>query len=225
MHRSTDVALPVGRDVEMAGVGEVFVGLGRDDGADPAAAQRVADRARGVGLVREHGVGPGSWSASPGRARHTNASHDRVEGDRVVPVPAGGRSGDRPAAGVGGEVDLRAQPTAGTAQRLPGRALRRVSAAQIGGILVIRHGPRDRPVPPGGRPPRADAPAPPWNPPPPSTPHPRPGRSRAATPSRRAPTSRPPTSVGAGYRPSSNSRNTTADPATDNPFGSATTRR
>jgi hypothetical protein len=189
---------------------------------DPAAAQRAADRARGVGLVGEHGVGLGSWSAPPGGAQHTYAGHHRVEGDRVVPLPTGGDSRQRAASLIRGEVDLRAQPTAGSAQRLPHRW---ISAARIGGILVIRHRPRYRPVPPGERPPRADARAPPWNRPPPSTPHPRPGRSRGATRQRSAPTSRPPTTVGAGCRPSSNSRNTTADPATAIRSGSATTPR
>jgi hypothetical protein len=36
-----DVALLVGRDVEIAGASEVFDGFGRDDCVDPAAAQRV----------------------------------------------------------------------------------------------------------------------------------------------------------------------------------------
>lgn len=90
----------------------------RDRGADAPAAQHRADLGRGVGLVGQHPVGTGARASTP-RTFDADSFEDGAGGQGVVALPGGGHPGQGPTAGVGGDVDLRAQPVTGTAQVLP----------------------------------------------------------------------------------------------------------
>lgn len=162
-------------------------------------------------------------------------------------LPGGGHPLQRPAAGIGQEVDLGAQSTAGPPQRLPAHRLRRRRRR----ILVIRPSPLcGRPAPPrppwrcpvpaaaasasppgcpwagrGERPQRADVHEPPWSPPRPSTPIPRPRRNRPAAHPGPLPTFHHLTSGDAASAGSSSFRSTAARLATATRFESATTPR
>jgi len=92
-------------------------GLG-DGRADPASPQVRTDSPAGVGLIGQHAAGTGA-GPSPTAATDPDPGHDRGEGQRIVPVPGRGHPGDRSAAGVSGEMNLRRQPAPGPTQRLP----------------------------------------------------------------------------------------------------------
>ena len=187
----------------------------------PAPSQPGADRGAGVGLVGQDppGPGPGAPRAPPGDLQPVQ---QRAEGQAVVALPGAGQPGQRPAPGVGQQVDLAGQPAPRPAQRLA--------------ILVIRLSPLcgpGRSAPPGpaapdryqpaghaGRPPRAGAPAPPWRPRQPSTPGLRPHRTQRAAGPGSSPRSRSRTSGGAGYRQSSSCRSIPAGHATGTQSGS-----
>ena len=122
---------------------------------------RLALRSPGSGIVavirrsRRWSGSPG-WSRPCPRARaragarppataDPDTGHHRVEGQRVVPMPAGGDPRDRPGSGIRGQMNLAGQPAPGPTQRLPaGRSVL---------LLVIRWcppwPPRYRPAPLG----------------------------------------------------------------------------
>ena len=143
-------------------------------------------------------------------------------------LPGAGHPGQRPAAGVGEQVDLGGQPAPGPAQRLPPAG--RAGSSRGGGFLSFDAAPcAGRGAQRGHRQPcrvdvrrrlraarrrRAGAPGPPWHPPRPSTPCPPPHHSRSAAGPGSSPRSRPLTSGDAGCRRSSSSRTAPADPAT-----------
>jgi hypothetical protein len=189
-----------------------------DGGLDLAAAQVSADRGAGVSLVAQHSPGPGP---GPPRAppRDLQLAHQRGEGQRIVALPGAGHLGQRPAPGIGQQVDLCWSARPGTGPAPPGF----VTPLRPGGAPDRSAQPA--PAVPGphrratrGAPrPRAGAPALPWHRPRPSTPGPRPNRIRRAAGPGSSPRSHPPTSGGAGYRPSSSSRTAPADPATGTP--------
>jgi len=108
-------------------------GLG-DHAADAAGPEVSADRARGVGLVGQHPVGPGPWPAD--RALDTQVREQRQHHRRVTGLAGGEQDGQRAAPSVHRGVDLRAQPAARAAE---GVIARFVPAAAR--ILVIRHRP------------------------------------------------------------------------------------
>jgi len=114
-------------------VGLLVVGLG-DHAADAAGPEVSADRARGVGLVGQHPVGPGPWPAD--RALDTQVREQRQHHRRVTGLAGGEQDGQRAAPSVDRGVDLRAQPAARAAE---GVIARFVPAAAR--ILVIRHRP------------------------------------------------------------------------------------
>lgn len=120
-----DVAAPVGGAFEAAeclaasSASADLVGAFGDGAGDAPFSQLGADLAGRVALVAGHPVGP---DAGPAGAvpLDGDAGHDRLELRAVVDVPARDREGERPALPVTGEGDLRAQPTAGPAERLAG---------------------------------------------------------------------------------------------------------
>ena len=135
--------------------------------------------------------------------------HQWLERQRVMALPGGGGAGQRPALGVGQQVNLGAQSAV-----VPVRATA-APAARLGCPWGVRGGPRRRA---DGRGPRSSRPRP-------SSPGPPQRRTRRVTRRGCSPRSRPLTSGDAASTPSSSSRRTTADPATANPSGSATTPR
>ena len=114
----------------------LLVGFERDGRPDPPRPQTRTDRLGRVGLVGQHSIGTATRPA-PSRALHAEPVQNQVEGQRVVALPGGGHDAQRPAAGIGEQVDLGAQPAAGAAQSLPitGFAPPRL------GIRVIRPSP------------------------------------------------------------------------------------
>jgi hypothetical protein len=88
-------------------VGLLVVGLG-DHAADTAGPEVSADRARGVGLVGQHPVGPGPWPAD--RALDTQVREQRQHHRRVTGLVGGEQDGQRAAPSVDRGVDLRAEP-------------------------------------------------------------------------------------------------------------------
>ena len=227
--------------------GLLLVALLRDGGLDPASPQVGADRLVRVGLVGQEPIGACAGS-STSRTADPQPLHQRLEGDRVVALAGGRAPGQRPAPGVGKQVNLGAQPAAGTAQTLPIDPCRRRR------ILVIRPSPLCGPRAPTRLPVSgavagrmtASAPAARWGCP--SAAHdgrrrradargPRSSRPRRSTPSRRlrharsaadpgsTPTCHPLTSGDAGSRCPSSSRTSSAHLARAHPFGCATTPR
>ena len=200
---------------------------------DTASSQVRADAAAGVCLVGQDPPGPGagaSWSS----AGYPQACHDRLEAEGVVALSGAGDPRQRASALVRGEMNLRAQPAAGTSQRLP---VPHPDVVDVG-ISVIRGCPpcsdrQWRPAvvsPPAaqrrhpgvehaGHRRRADGRERSWNPRPPSMPGPRPGHSQPAMPTGCAPMFRPLTSADAGCRRSATARTAPADPATASPCG------
>ena len=89
-----------------------------DSRLDSAPLQVSPDRAAGVGLVAQNPPRPGPGLAGT-PARNLKPVHEREEGQRVVTLPGAGHPGQRPAAGIGKQVDLGGQPAPGPAQRLP----------------------------------------------------------------------------------------------------------
>src|SRR6188472_4350218 len=123
---------PADRALRQAGL--LLVALLRDGGRDPASPQVGADRPVRVGLIGQEPAGAcAGWS--PTCTPDPQPLHQRPEGDRVVALAGGGALGQRPAPGVGKQVNLGAQPAAGTAQTLPINPCRRCW------ILVIRPSP------------------------------------------------------------------------------------
>lgn len=96
-----------------APVGGLVSGLG-NGGLDAPAAQVGPGPGAGVRLIAEHPPGPG-----PGTARAPAGDlepvQERAEGQRIVALPGAGHGGQRPALGVGEQVNLAGQPAAGTA--------------------------------------------------------------------------------------------------------------
>lgn len=84
-----------------------------DHGPDAALAQVFADGAGGVCLVGEDHVRPGAGSSSP--TGDPQAGHELGKGRCVTGLSGGEDEREGPAAGIGGEVDLRGQSAAGTA--------------------------------------------------------------------------------------------------------------
>jgi hypothetical protein len=90
----------------------------RADERDPPVSHGVAGRGMGVGLVRDHCLGPASWPAWPDPS-HADAIQQRHQ-LRIVPSLAGSeQEPHRQATPVDGEVDLGAQPAAGAPESLP----------------------------------------------------------------------------------------------------------
>ena len=136
--RSDDVALLVLRRVErgwppaLGATAQPILHLVHrlgDGRGDPASPQVSPDAPAGVSLVAQHMAGPGP-GPSPAASADPDPGHDRLEGQRVVPVPRRGHPRDRPAARVSGKVNLGGQPAAGTTERFP--------AGLRGRFLVIR---------------------------------------------------------------------------------------
>jgi hypothetical protein len=90
----------------------------RDRGPDPVAAQPVADRPRGVRLVRQDASGPGPRPArAPG---HPDAVHDRGELRRVAPLPGRDDDRERLLGLLAGQAHLREEPAPRQARRQTG---------------------------------------------------------------------------------------------------------
>ena len=140
-------------------------------------AQVRPDRGAGIGLVAQDppGPGPGPSRPAPGDLQ---LIHQRDEGQRVVPLPGAGQPGQRPAPGVGQQMDLAGQPAPRPAQRLPVLVIRLLAPRAGRGAQRRGRQPRriDIAAEHAGLPPHADAPGPPWHLPPPS----RPGRGLIA---------------------------------------------
>ena len=212
------VALLVGDGVERGrppapaaapeAVADLVGGFG-DGGLDAASPQVSAGRPAGVGLVGQDLAGPGPGPARA-PARDVEPVHQGGEGEGVVALPGAGDPGQRPAAGIGEQVDLGGQPAPGPAQRLP--FLAGPGRVRPGGrrVLVIRWSPLSGPGRSAASPPaaaaqcppaahaaprrRAGAPARPSHPPRPSTPCPPPHHTRRAAGPGSSPRSRPLTS-------------------------------
>lgn len=139
----------------------------RDDRADAPASQMTADGAGGVRGVGQNGLGSGPGSARAG-AGHADAGHHRFEGGCITCLACGDGEGEWPCTAVCSQVDLGAQPTAGTSDRVIGWL-----AAAGCPFCVLRR--------------RAGGPGRPWSPPTPSSrcrrrrPL-RPGRRRGSSP-------------------------------------------
>src|SRR5690606_24417240 len=120
-----DVALLVAQWIERrrapatsASTGPVGLLIGRfgDGRGDASPAQAGPDSTAGVRLVGQHPARASAGTAEAAPA-DTDTSHDRPEHDRVVALPCGHDPGDRSAASVCGQVDLRGQPATRTPQR------------------------------------------------------------------------------------------------------------
>src|SRR5688500_3378345 len=108
------VALLVGLAVEhwwpstgraLGEAGLLLIGLLRYRRLDPASPQVTAALAAGVSLVGQQpiGSGPRSTRAGPGALEQ---AHQRLEGQGIVPLSGGGQPHQRPASGVGQQVNL-----------------------------------------------------------------------------------------------------------------------
>jgi len=86
--------------------------------------ERIAALEQALSPRTRPGRDPGAARAPPGDLQ---PGHQRAEGQRVVALPGAGQPGQRPAPGVGQQVDLAGQPAPRPAQRLA--------------IFVIRLGP------------------------------------------------------------------------------------
>lgn len=84
-----------------------------DHGPDAALAKLFADGPGGVRLVSQDHIRPGAGPSS--RTGNPQAGHDLGEGRCVTGLSGGEDERERPAAGIGGEVDLRGRSAAGTA--------------------------------------------------------------------------------------------------------------
>ena len=134
-------------------VADLVGGFG-DGGLDATPPQVSAGRPAGVGLVGQDLAGPGPGPAAAA-ARDAEPVHERGEGEGVVTLPGAGDPGQRPAAGIGEQVDLGGQPAPGPAQRLPvlaGPGRRRRGGRRV---LVIRWSPPCGPGRSAGSPPAA----------------------------------------------------------------------
>ena len=246
------VALLVGLGVErglppaggaLGQAGLLLVALLRNGGLDPAAPQVGADRPVRVGLVGQEPTGTCAGS-SPTRTADPQPAQQRLEGDRVVALPGGGAPGQRSAPGVGEQVNLGAQSTAGTAQTLPinpGRRRRTlvVRPSPLCGPRAARKPPvagRGAASPPAarrgcpwaagdGRPRRADERGSRWSRSRRSTPRCCLRRTRPGADPGSTPTCHLPTSGDAGSRRPSSSRTSSAGPARAPRFARATTPR
>ncbi len=92
-----------------------LVGGLRDDRADAASTEVATNRTGRVGAIRKHDRRAGSWPAESA-PRDPDSGHDRLEGRRVTGLARGDVEGQRPCPAITGQVDLRAQATAGASE-------------------------------------------------------------------------------------------------------------
>lgn len=103
-----------GRTASPQTVADLVGGL-RDNGTDAASTEVPTDRAGRIGAIRKDDRRAGSWPAQSA-SRDPDSSHDRLEGWRVTGLARGDVDGQRPCPAVTGQVDLRAQTTAGASE-------------------------------------------------------------------------------------------------------------
>lgn len=126
MHRSTALrslyvlGVEAGRAASGAAspqtVTDLIGGL-RDDRTDATPTEVPADRAGRVGTIRKDDRRAGSWPAESA-PRDPDSGHDRLEDRRVTGLARSDLDGQRPCPAVNGQVDLRAQATAGASERV-----------------------------------------------------------------------------------------------------------
>jgi len=92
-----------------------LVGGLRDDRTDTASTEVPANRAGRVGAIRKDGRGAGSW---PAESAPRDPDSRCLKGRRVTSLTCGDVDGQRPCPAVAGQVDLRAQATAGASKRV-----------------------------------------------------------------------------------------------------------
>lgn len=94
-----------------------LVGRLRDDRTDAASTEVPTNRAGRVGTIGKDDCGAGSWPAQSA-SRDPDSGHDRLEGRRVTGLARGDVDGKRPCLAVAGQMDFRAQATAGASDRV-----------------------------------------------------------------------------------------------------------
>lgn len=97
-------------------VADLIGGL-RDDRTDAASTEVPTNRAGRVGAIRQDDRRAGSWPAESA-PRDPDAGHDHLEGRRVTGLARSNVDRQRPGLAVTGQVDLRAQATARTSERV-----------------------------------------------------------------------------------------------------------
>jgi len=86
-----------------------LVGGFGDGGLDAPLAQQCAVRARGVGLVAEHPVGPGAWSTRTDPL-DAQLAHQRGEHRRIATLARADKHDQRSAPAIDELVDLGREP-------------------------------------------------------------------------------------------------------------------
>jgi hypothetical protein len=107
-----------------------LIGFLRDHRLDAPGGEHPADLARGVGLVRDHRIGPGPRPARA-LARYADVIEDLHQHRTVVALTAGEHDCQRHPIAIDRGVDLATQTAAGAADRMPLGLLMRQ-------ILVVR---------------------------------------------------------------------------------------
>lgn len=113
-----------------------LVGPLRDHGGDPLAAQQRPVPATGVGLIAQHRLRAGTWSAWPGPF-DSEVGQEELQHRRVSGLARGQRDHQGAFAAVDQLMDLGGQPAAGASDRVVGWLVGGV----CGGVLVTRLSP------------------------------------------------------------------------------------